>query len=113
SIGSHDNAVFIVGDSGMVYTNNPDIANKVENIDPVNSSLIYPNPCSEKVTIEKSTNEKVRRILLFDSMGKEVFNSPPPSEGIIQLELPELAHGIYTLQISFKSKIEQHQLVID
>ncbi|MGB1032997.1 MAG: YCF48-related protein, partial [Flavobacteriales bacterium] len=59
SIGSHDNAVFIVGDSGMVYTNNPDIANKVENIDPVNSSLIYPNPCSEKVTIEKSTNEKV------------------------------------------------------
>lgn len=112
-INSHANATFFVGDNGMVYTNNLDIANNVEGLKESSSSIIYPNPCSRMVTIEKSSRENVQSIALFDLTGKQVYAETSTWSDPIQLVLPQLKSGLYTLQLKFKGKTEQHKLMIN
>ena len=59
---------------------------------------VYPNPANKKIIITGIT--QFAHLLLFDQAGKLVWQkSSVSNQGIIEIELPRLATGVYVLKI--------------
>lgn len=78
---------------------------------------IFPNPVSNlELKIKKnSLNKEVIEVRLFNSLGATVlteFKGSEPGEIVYSIALPDLADGIYCMQINTKDKVCYHKLVI-
>ena len=86
-----------------------------EILDPDSGILLYPNPTSGKVNVLLDEPHLIRSIKLFDTKGREVF-SPNFIRNLplerMQIRLPELPAGIYTLLIETQDGIRTDRLVI-
>ena len=78
------------------------------NTDP--SVQIMPNPSTGLFTI-KSTNEQIQGIRVFDMSGKLIYNLSNLSDTEHQLQLNQVAAGVYTLEIQQSDKPSYHKLV--
>lgn len=75
---------------------------------------IYPNPANDKVTIElKEMNSAASKLILLDPLGKQVkLLEIPANVQIIQLEVFDLAPGLYSYRIESKNQTGVGKLVI-
>ena len=76
-----------------------------------NSASVYPNPASDFITV-KSTSNTLESIRIVDTYGREVmlkevadFSDP------VQLDISELATGIYFIQLVSENKMSRFTVV--
>jgi hypothetical protein len=62
-----------------------------------NESLsVYPNPASNSLHFKIAQNEEVRRVIIKDQLGREVFSA---KENTTSVDISYLANGIYTIEV--------------
>lgn len=74
-----------------------------------NHIRIYPNPTSRNLRFSFNGNQEIlpENIRLFNQFGKKVLDMVFQQE----IQLPPLANGIYTLELSYKAKASQYQRI--
>ncbi|MCU0390757.1 MAG: T9SS type A sorting domain-containing protein, partial [Thermoflexibacter sp.] len=73
-----------------------------------NSILAYPNPTSNKITVQLPKNAKIEAIKLLNPLGQEVANlSKQEIQEQLQLDLSSYASGVYYLHV-----IEQKRVAV-
>ncbi len=77
--------------------------------------FIFPNPTSLYVNMETSEATNIESISLFDKLGHKYkdFGKIPGFSGNHTLELPDLAPGIYILEIKKSNGVERKHLFIN
>jgi hypothetical protein len=82
------------------------------NVEEKNSANIFPNPAHTTIHYSPEGNPGVRQLILFDVMGKKVFETEIEKE--CDVELRNMKSGIYLYSISEKgNKITEGKLVIE
>ncbi|MBK6481555.1 MAG: T9SS type A sorting domain-containing protein [Chitinophagaceae bacterium] len=61
---------------------------------------VYPSPANHMITIELDGITSQRSIELFDLIGKRVYNTIAPADGITQVDVGSLPAGAYLLRVS-------------
>ena len=72
----------------------------IQNIDFVESIHLYPNPASEKVTIEFDNEQVNTQIELLDLTGKIVKRIASFNGSMVQLDIQLLSKGIYFIHVN-------------
>ncbi len=94
-------------DPPMPRGTNVDNISSLENI----SSELYPNPSNGSATLYfGSTAEKQVKVYSFDGKLIKEFNATDSS---IQLDLENVAKGIYSIQVIMESERTLHKMIID
>ncbi|MEO5675385.1 MAG: PKD domain-containing protein [Chitinophagales bacterium] len=86
----------------------------INNINENSGITVMPNPASSQITINQPGSAALEKLVLFNTMGKEIIlpiPSPTPFNNIT-IPLPFLAEGIYWLQISTTKAVSIRKLVI-
>ena len=79
-------------------------SNETKNIELADSVSIYPNPSTDKITIELKNNVELKKALLYDTSGKQVKAMMLNNS----LNVSKLPRGIYVLKLeTSKGNIEQ------
>ncbi|KAF0201080.1 MAG: PKD domain-containing [Bacteroidetes bacterium] len=74
---------------------------------------IYPNPASDKLTIESESIIGLAEISMLDSKGMEVFRQVIQSDNhSLSVSLPQLKAGFYILMLNCDNKITWSKLII-
>ena len=64
---------------------------------------VYPNPTSEYINIETSSNKKIKSLYLYDAIGRAVLELPQNAFGENQqsyvINISHLAQGVYTMML--------------
>ena len=71
---------------------------------------IYPNPTNGKLIIKSS--KYLTSLSLLNSIGKQIIINNKPSENINQLDLSNLAKGIYYIKLELNSQIINHKIIL-
>lgn len=106
---------------------NPQAANKFDNIrisalktlpsylgidDFISSKFnIFPNPVTDMVTISNAENIGVEEVIVYDIYGKIVKSQKCKSESEIQLNIEDLASGVYMLHIKTEEGVAVKKIV--
>jgi hypothetical protein len=81
----------------------------VDEISFLNSIVIYPNPTNSFVTVAFANNnlQEIDQIVLRDGRGRMIYQSSSISQSKVQIDLSNLAKGIYFLKVDsgLKSKV--------
>ena len=78
----------------------------IEDIDRSNNALkLYPNPSSDNITIENSSNLKMEYITVSNILGQVVYQNTPQSATKHQMNVSKLSAGLYTVQIKTEQGI--------
>ncbi|MDR1757767.1 MAG: T9SS type A sorting domain-containing protein [Bacteroidales bacterium] len=73
---------------------------------------VFPNPCSDKITLQGDFTGKTVTCALFNLMGQEVFHAILPASSEIQCTLPVLPNGMYILHLTQKDQVFYTKVVI-
>src|SRR5690606_23120583 len=66
---------------------------------------LYPNPTSDKVTIENSSNYNMEYVTVLNVLGQVVYQSVPQSAMKHQFNVSSMASGLYTVRIQTNQAI--------
>lgn len=73
---------------------------------------LFPNPASESVTLDyRSTSIKATAFTIYNAIG-QVLRSEQLHSNLQQIDVSELASGIYTVELSSAGTIHQQKLII-
>lgn len=73
---------------------------------------VYPQPAEDKVIVKFYTAENTIDLLLYDISGKQLYNKTEIiSNGLVDIDLADLASGIYFLKVISKNKTETRKIV--
>ena len=61
---------------------------------------IYPNPVAGNVLNINMRNLKAESMIITDLLGNTIYNSVESLSGTVQIQLPQLGHGIYVVRMS-------------
>jgi uncharacterized repeat protein (TIGR01451 family) len=76
-----------------------------------NEIMIYPNPSTGIFTINFNEEIEAASILVFNILGKVVYNQSLNPEIQNQIDLTHLANGYYMAHITNKGMVSQHKLI--
>jgi len=72
----------------------------IKNVDLGNDVLkLYPNPTSDKITIENTSDLNMEYITVFNVLGQVVYQNLPQSASKHQLNVAKMASGLYNVRI--------------
>jgi hypothetical protein len=74
-----------------------------------NLITLYPNPSHGNLYFHTDKPHKEATITIYDMQGRQVYNSPSPANGYLNLQLPD---GVYTLKYSDEEEYCVKQVVI-
>jgi hypothetical protein len=74
-----------------------------------NLITLYPNPSHGNLYFHRDKPHKDATITIYDMQGRQVYNSPAPANGYLNLQLPD---GVYTLKYSDEEEYCVKQVVI-
>jgi hypothetical protein len=60
---------------------------------------LYPNPANDVITIENKSDDKMKRLVVYNALGQAIINQEADNTRIHKLKLSGLANGIYTLRL--------------
>jgi hypothetical protein len=75
-------------------------------------SGIYPNPASDKITIEYNGKDQFAFVHMTNSLGETIFRSLMITGEIISFNTNQIANGLYNIIVSDKSNYESHKVAI-
>lgn len=70
---------------------------------------LYPNPVTNSTVYITTTNNDVKRVLIFDVLGTKVFETKLIGK---ELNLSDLDAGVYVLRVHEKDKVATRKLII-
>ncbi|MCC3156316.1 T9SS type A sorting domain-containing protein [Hymenobacter sp. 15J16-1T3B] len=89
---------------------------KAADVRPASTTTAYPNPLARQLTVRFETQRpQEATVLLYDALGRPVLqHAQPVPAGSAQLELalPKLAAGLYTLHLSHDGRTELLKLTV-
>ena len=85
---------------------------KYEDLNPISTTNLYPNPTSDIFFIEGKDIDKAE-IIIIDSQGKKVDLDYSSSKNKLSFNSKILSRGIYLIQISSGETYETKRLIID
>ena len=98
----------------ITYLYNGQIPNSVATIDNEQSFKSYPNPFSDKSTIEFNNPDYSKyKLSVYNSIGKLMFFQDNIKTNKIEFERKDLQSGIYLVKLSSTDKIISGKLVIE
>ena len=74
-------------------------------------SLIYPNPASKQFNIGNLNPTELTRISVIDLSGRSVYEHSA-SGSTIQVDVPQLDAGVYTVKVQTARSSEMHRIVL-
>jgi Leucine-rich repeat (LRR) protein len=90
--GIEDNSIW-------TFTTGPNYATYIKNLNSIDNTIeIYPNPSSNKLTIEFTTVPQKYSIEFYNNLGQTVIQKQSANR-LVQLNLRKLTNGIYYLKI--------------
>jgi photosystem II stability/assembly factor-like uncharacterized protein len=107
------NTGYAVGDSGVILktTNGggstTGIANQTQI---VNSLKIYPNPASDKITVEISSNPSKSELSILNINGQELITGQI-TESRTQLDISNLSEGVYFVRLTGEKTVQLGKFV--
>ncbi|MDB4195470.1 T9SS type A sorting domain-containing protein [Flavobacteriales bacterium] len=104
---SNSTRVFVVGDSGIIYTN-MDFLTSIDENSPAFKLEVYPNPVSTFITIK---SEKIKEITLYSMDGKIVLEQATQSSTQTIIDLPYLPSGMYLLKVTHEDNTIQFKKI--
>ncbi len=102
-------SVSFTGDASLELTKDTTGWTGIEAVD-LMSFDVTPNPTSELVNIEFSSNQ-VESIALYDNLGKLVMTEVTKGRSNTQLNLAKLPNGVYTLKATSPQGVYQEKIV--
>jgi hypothetical protein len=117
-VAANGNQLFVGGGSDLhsnfktvdIYTCTP-TANRILNNKPETTQL-YPNPASEKITLTLPAAVKVATISIIDLTGKPVCRKTTSETGPVDMNISSLARGIYFVKVETAIRIETIKFII-
>lgn len=101
-----DKTVFLMGSGAIITDLDPDEVSS--------DILIYPNPVSQYATVDLTRMREIPdALLIFDTLGKLVFEKKIDEEKVLKIDLRELRHGQYVIQIVCAQKTYGKKILID
>lgn len=77
------------------------------------NTLIYPNPSNEMIHIElNKESKKIKKILIYDILGKEVKKVERIHEKEVEINISELLSGVYMIEITNETDLKQVKKLI-
>jgi hypothetical protein len=85
----------------------------IQNLSTHTQINLYPNPAQQVITIELADLEEVKSYSIIDALGKVVKNASISANGqLLNIQLSELAAGIYEIQLRSNKTIYRKQFSI-
>lgn len=103
-------AAVIVGDTGIVLTNNNLVT--VNNFTKTNKFKLYPNPAKDKITISNNETAKESNVSIFDIRGMQITYNKFNNQNIINIDVSTLKKGVYLINIQTDKVFETKKLII-
>jgi hypothetical protein len=72
---------------------------------------VYPNPATDKITIDLGTSTLANKIVMVDPAGKVVFEDVPNSNKF-DVNVEQYAEGTYLMNIYFGEEVVVKRIVI-
>jgi len=95
-------------------TTNCQIITSINNTDKIlNEITLYPNPATDKITITQNGNLAEESIIsIFNMAGQQIISEHFNGQNLIQMDVSNLAKGIYFVKIQTNAGVESKKLVI-
>jgi len=111
-LGSYnDSIVFAVGENGYIIVNqDPVTLDQIENV-LLPEIIVYPNPNDGNFII-KTNNQVVMGVQVYDAQGRIIYSFNQQLGDYLLVELPNMEHGIYHVQLIGQNGTTNQQVVI-
>jgi photosystem II stability/assembly factor-like uncharacterized protein len=109
------NAGYAVGASGTILktTNGGGFPTAVENVSMESTFIVYPNPATNKISIETHSNLQGETTICIFNMNGEILQLEKfQRQNLIEMDVSAMAKGIYLLKIQTKTGVETKKLVV-
>jgi len=109
------NTGYAVGNNGTILktTNGGGFPTAVKNVSLESSFTVYPNPATNKISIENHNNlQGETTICIFNMNGALLQQEKFQSQTLIEMDVSAMAKGIYLLKIQTKAGFETKKLVV-
>lgn len=103
-----DKNVFVVGDTGAIYTNKSFATSTLSFANLKNNILVYPNPAHDVIYLEYDHSVVVYSVAITDLTGRLVNNI----QNILSIGVSDLSTGIYLLQIKTNKGILMNRITV-
>lgn len=80
----------------------------VEEVNPLNNVIIYPNPTNGILNIENKSNSPIEKITLTDITGKLILEAV---NSFSEINMQSFENGIYILFVTSESKIYKYKII--
>jgi len=78
----------------------------------MNTFALYPNPSTDKLYVRIENNGEVYTISLYDLAGKELKQYSYKDQDTVELELNDIASGIYLLKVASGKSVATRKVVV-
>lgn len=96
------------------FNENNEIVNSLTEVSETQLFEVFPNPASSFFQIEfKSELNTDKRIVLYNSLGQNVWETHSFGQSKITVPVRDLIGGIYFLEANFKNEKRRHKMIID
>jgi len=73
---------------------------------------IYPQPADNKLTVKFYNNENTVDLFLYDISGKQLISKNENiTNGLVEIDLNNIAPGVYFLKVSSRNKTEVRKII--
>ena len=115
SVYSSDSNTGYVTGAGNTFlkTNNDGVTNIVNALSTKSNFSIYPNPATQKITIE--FNQEMAQkfwISIYNIKGELVYSQILQNQNSVDIDVSDLIHGLYMVKIQTKIGYQTERLVI-
>ena len=106
---------YVVANNGKIYKNSTgNNVLKNENFEKVNKLKIYPNPSTEKVTVDfEEVMSQSITVKITDLLGKNVYLQTYQPSKSISIDTKSFSKGVYLLTITSNDKSQTEKLLIN
>jgi len=111
----NDKIGYVLGDYGTIFktTNGGGFPAVVENVSLESTFTVYPNPATNKISIENHSNlQGETNICIFNMNGALLQQEKFQSQNLIEMDVSTIAKGIYLIKIQTKAGVETKKLVV-
>lgn len=106
-----DSVVFGVGQNGYIVVNQNLSSLALNTYKIENDFKVFPNPNTGEFTIQFG-NEKIDKIQILDAFGRLVYENFEVTNPEINIALPNIKSGIYTIRTEQENKLSVQQIVL-
>jgi xyloglucan-specific exo-beta-1,4-glucanase len=100
------------GNTAPLRKSNPTNDTQSSNTNHLDIFNVYPNPTSGTFHIAFYNNERVKDILIYNTMGKQIYQTLRTDKSDLDIDISENSKGIYLIQVVIEGKTYVNKIVL-